>query len=196
MALEYLDLSAPNDGQGTPLRSGGQKINDNFDFVNPRQFGLGSYPPASASVDLDDYDITQFFSAGSVAPNNPANGEAVIGYVAGYSDGRLVQNVTGVTTGSMFVRTKLTTWSAWQPVYNAVNYQPDEVEGLNARLVLQNNSGGTVNVGASVAGASLNTVKWSSAMVPSVGGTYSGTYKNVTGQGVNNTEIGIFVRIA
>ena len=42
MTLTYLALSNPNDGLGTPLRDGGQIINDNFDFVNPRQFGLGS----------------------------------------------------------------------------------------------------------------------------------------------------------
>jgi hypothetical protein len=166
-------------------------------------FGIGG---RIISTDTD-YDAGDYLIGGnyitpntamSNTPDDYSNGRHVIAidgselYIT-----QTLYGASGVDMGKVWVRMfNSTSWSDWEPVYTGVNFQPDEVEGINARLVLQNNSGGTVNVGASVAGSSLNTVKWSSTMVPSIGGVYSGTYKNVTGQGINDTEIGIFVRTA
>jgi hypothetical protein len=83
-----------------------------------------------------------------------------------------------------------------EELFTTANYQPQEIEGLNCRLILQNNSGVSVGAGVTVAGSSVNTVRWDSLMNPLIGGVYSGTYKNITGQSISDTQIGMFVRIA
>ena len=81
--------------------------------------------------------------------------------------------------------------------YTGANYQPETTQGLGVVRIMRNLSGGTVSELGSVAGSSLQFVKWSGAFaaVPT-GVTALGTWKNVSSVGVGSTEYGMFLRIA
>jgi hypothetical protein len=65
VAIQTIDLSTPNSGAGTPLRDGGQIINDNFAELDAR---AGSIVTAEASEALSAFHaINRFGSGGSLA---------------------------------------------------------------------------------------------------------------------------------
>ena len=65
-------------------------------------------------TDLDLIKNYGFFSSGVQAPNNPT-GQAIIGWVHGYSETRLVQNIFSLTTGECFFRSlTVDGWGDWQ----------------------------------------------------------------------------------
>ena len=81
--------------------------------------------------------------------------------------------------------------------YTGANYQPEITQGLGVVRIMRNLSGGTVSELGSVAGSSLQFVKWSGAFaVVPTGVVGLGTWKNVSSVGVGSTEYGMFVRIA
>lgn len=211
--------SAYNDKTGDKIRDAFTKVNDNFsDSENAASrlvqssptdttagrlmavgaFGLGVYTNVGAVTNLDSVKVGQFFSATSTALNNPSGGaEAVLGWVHGYSSTRGVMTVIGVVTGSVYVRTNVNTWGAWQPVYSGANYQPETSLGIGVVRLMLNNSGGTISNTGTIAGASLLNVRFNADLTSWSGGIApTGTWKQVFGVSLAAGETGYFVRIA
>ena len=67
--------------------------------------------------------------------------------------------------------------------------------GIGGYAILKNNSGGTVAFGSTVAGTSLLVTAFSSGALVSAGAT-TGTWRNISGAGINNLDAGMFIRTA
>ena len=103
---------------------------------------------------------------------------------------------TGLLTGNVPTANQLS--MVGQTVnYTGANYQPEVVGGIGVVVLLQNNSGGNISVGASVAGSSLKNIFFNSSGVFGTTGTPAGTYKEVGDVGViSNLFTSLFVRTA
>jgi hypothetical protein len=118
----------------------------------------------NVALDVNTLIVPAKYFAGTGSNNLPSGVltglmDVTSGTVATAND-RIVQRLHDYTNIASYERTSLNlggTWSAWQPVYTGVNYQPEVVNGIGVVRKMKNNSGGSISTGATVSGTLLRS---------------------------------------
>jgi hypothetical protein len=175
----YALLSASNIGTAA------DQIPQNGDFGTAARVDTGT---GANDVPLNsDLGTASLVDTGTGASNVPLNSD--LGSASLVDTGLLTGNVPTADQLSMVGQTVN---------YTGENYQPDLDSGspLNVVKLMKNVSGGSISNGASVAGSSLDLVRFDASSTIDAGGSIGGTWKCVHGRNVSNNFSAQFVRIA
>ena len=164
--------------------------------IDPQAFGLGTGIENNPAFigDVETINTTAFQRLSQISSNIPVVDDGFI--TSKYRGANNISLTIEYDNGELWRKTKDGTWSAWQPVYTGANYQPETAAGIGVVRRMQNQSGGSIVNGATVAGSSLRHIETNASGSIVTGVPSSGSYKAVSNQTVDNGNIAEFVRTA
>lgn len=212
MTIQTINIgSAPNDDTGDDPRTVGQKLNSNFqtsshaasrevgigagELMEVGAFGLG----ADAVGGWPTSDVHDSVPSGEYYSSSALNMPEAAGYIdvtRRSSDYATMTFVSAVGGGKKYNKSQIAgAWQVWREIYDDANMQPAEPDGLLSTRILKNNTGAVISAGASLAGSGLNAVVWDASGNFAPLGSFTGTWKNISGLTIQIGGFGQFVRI-